>query len=65
MANSDLFDGLTHVVQYRRKDGGGWNTMSAYDSERIADNYAKDCSIDGEGNPWEYRVVPVNNEIGD
>ena len=57
---SDLFSGLVAVVQYRRKDNGTWTTMAAYDSKRIADQYAEECS--GTTRPWEYRVVEVPDE---
>ena len=60
MTDQTLFDALRAVVQYRRKDGGSWTTMAAFDAESVADKYAADCS---EGDrPWEYRVVNIRRD---
>jgi Lar family restriction alleviation protein len=51
--------GLDYIVQFTRKDAGGWHNMAAFDSESIAQKYATKC---GRGDPpWEYRVI-VNSK---
>lgn len=54
---SNPFDGLTAIVRYRRKDGGPWHNMAAFDLLSIAEKYAADCS--GKNMPWEYEAVEV------
>jgi len=61
----DLFNGLTTVVQYCRKEiGAGWVTMAAFDSKIIAETYVKDCSSDNS--PWDYRTVEIiSNDVAE
>lgn len=49
--------GLVAAVQYRRKDGGSWHTMAAFDSPDIAQSYMGECA--GAQRPWEYRVIEL------
>ncbi len=61
LVDSEFFDGLTAVVQYRGKDGISphkWRTMAAFDSKSMADDYARNCANAGN-RPWEYRSVEV------
>lgn len=55
----NLLDGLTHVVQYRRKDQtesyDPWHTMAAFDCEGAASVY---CQRQGN-DVWEYRWTPL------
>ena len=56
-----LLSGLKAVVQYRRKEEGiAWMTMAAFDSESMAEKYAKECT--GENRPWEYQAVILPDE---
>jgi hypothetical protein len=56
----DLFRGLTHVVQYRRKDQfdhfDPWHSMAAFDCEGAAIFY---CGKQG-GATWEYRWIKIS-----
>lgn len=55
------FDGLTFLVQYRRKDDGTrWHNMAAFDGELAAERYFKTQSSD-EDWPWEYQLVDLEN----
>ncbi len=67
--SAGAFDGLTHIVEYARKDGGhGWLRMAAFDSEAVAERYAanQDQRVTW---PWRYRVVaatpPVPTQEGE
>lgn len=56
---ADLLRGLTHVVQYRRKDQtenfDPWHTMAAFDCEGAASVYHGK-----QGNEtWEYRWIEI------
>lgn len=52
------FEGLTALVQYRRKDVGfAWRNMAAFDSFGIAERYRD--NMDAEA-PWEYRAVDLS-----
>ena len=64
VALDDLLDGLKAVVQYRRvSPPQRWITMAAFDSEDVAEMYAKECSSDNS--PWEYQVIPLKLGEGD
>ena len=48
---NELFNGLTAMVQYRRKDSGhGWKTLAAFDSQGQAEIYVNRCS--SKTRPW-------------
>ena len=52
------FDGLTAIVQYRRKPEEGsddWHNMAAFDSRDVADRYAEDCAKNSS--VWDYQVI--------
>ena len=55
----DLYDGLTHVIQYRRKDQtetfDPWHTMAAFDGELSAAAYFKKQKSE----TWEYRCLEL------
>ena len=48
---------LPHVVEYRGIREGvaplGWRPMAAFDSARVAENYAAKCANES----WEYRAI--------
>ena len=61
--DTQLFDGLVAVVQYRGKDGlrpYEWRTMAAFDVKSLAESYAKGC-VEGH-RAWQYRVVEVGSK---
>lgn len=56
MRPPELLEGLTAVVQYRRKDQTDnfdpWHTMAAFDVVGAAEAY---CNRQSKDVPWEYR----------
>jgi hypothetical protein len=56
------FDGLTAIVQYRRKPerdpNDCWRNMAAFDVRHVAEGYALSCAKSDDW-PWEYQVIDV------
>lgn len=48
---------LTYVVLCKWPDSHYWETIAAFNSERVARQYAKECNTPPRDG-WEYRIEP-------
>ena len=63
MSESDRFEGLKYLIQYRRTDGLRWHNMAAFDVIGAAERYFENNTKGSEEWPWEYQMVDLETGV--